>query len=490
MCSKNESSKPNIVRSLIGQWSISRRLTLLYAASSFLMLVLATAYLYWSLVGNLAREDNAFLADKIAVFRNLLREHPEVMGSFKNEMALAGQTPPPLEYYVRILKTNSETVVETLGMSNLVPGTMFPEPVGADELPQKIGEVTLPNGKSFRLMCAQANVGARGEEQHLIQIALDVTNDNALIKSFRRKVLALMTAGLLFACIAGVLIARKGLQPLDELTQATERISVSHLHERIAREGWPRELGSLAKGFNRMLERLEDSFNRLSQFCGDLAHELRTPINNLRGEAGVALSQARTPEQYRRVLESSLEEYARVSRLIENLLFLARADSPTTSIQRSRFDARQAIETVRSYYEALADERGVAVVCEGDATMEADPVLFRQAISNLLSNALNFTPPGGNVITTVRGRDSAVEVTVRDSGCGIPTEHLPRIFDRLYRVDRARSQNSSGAGLGLAIVKSIVTLHGGLVEVESEPGNGTRFRLTFPAGLPETRKKN
>ena len=188
-----------------------------------------------------------------------------------------------------------------------------------------------------------------------------------------------------------------------------------------------------------MLDRLEDSFNRLSQFSADLAHELRTPINNLRGEAGVALSQARTPEEYRRTLESSLEEYARLSRLIDNLLFLARADGPMISIARTPCDAQKAIEVVREFYEALAEDRGVEVVCGGEAILEADPVLFRQTISNLLSNALSYTPRGGKVsISVQRQDDRTVEVSVNDTGCGIPAEHLPKIFDRFYRVDPAR----------------------------------------------------
>lgn len=263
--------------------------------------------------------------------------------------------------------------------------------------------------------------------------------------------------------------------------RATDRISASQLHERIAGDGWPRELASLARGFDRMLDRLEDSFKRLSQFSADLAHELRTLINNLRGEAGVALAQSRTPEEYQRTLESSLEEFERLARLIDNLLFLARADSSTASIARSRFDARQALEAVREFYEALAEDRGVELRCEGQGMVNADPLLFRQAVSNLLSNALNHTLRGGQVLLRASQReDGGLEVNVRDTGCGIAAEHLPHIFERFYRADPARSNHANGAGLGLAIVKSVMTLHGGSVAAQSEAGKGSRFTLVFP----------
>ncbi|MGH8583160.1 MAG: heavy metal sensor histidine kinase, partial [Gammaproteobacteria bacterium] len=258
---------------------------------------------------------------------------------------------------------------------------------------------------------------------------------------------------ILFSCGVGVFVARRGLQPLKDIATAADCISASQLHERIAAKAWPEELASLARSFDQMLDRLEDSFSRLSQFSADLAHELRTPINNLRGEAGVALSHARTPEEYRRTLESSLEEYARLSRLIDNLLFLARADGPMTSVARKPCDARKAIEVVREFYEALAADRGIEVACGGEATLEADPVLFRQAISNLLANALNCTARGGKVsISVQRQGDRTVKVSVSDSGCGIPAEHLPKIFDRFYRVGPARSRQPNASGLGLAIV--------------------------------------
>ncbi len=228
------------------------------------------------------------------------------------------------------------------------------------------------------------------------------------------------------------------------------------------------------------LDRLKDSHARISQFSADLAHELRTPINNLRGEAEVALSRSRTADEYREVLESSLEEYARLSRMIDSLLFLARAESPETQIERKWFGAREEIAGVRDFLDAIAEEQGVEVTCHGNELLNADPMLFRRAVSNLLTNALQHTPRGGKVCISVKKlSDASVEVSVSDTGFGIPPEHLPRIFDRFYRVNHARSQ-PKGMGLGLSIVKSIMDLHGGSVTIQSERGAGTIASLRFP----------
>jgi len=310
---------------------------------------------------------------------------------------------------------------------------------------------------------------------------LDISSEQSLVRDYGRKVAIVLVLGLIFASVGGALLARRGMKPLAEITQAAQRITSSQLHERIAAPGWPNELSALATAFDGMLSRLENSFRRLSQFSADLAHELRTPINNLMGEAEVGLSRERSPDEYRDVLESILEECGRLSRMIDRLLFLARAENAQTRIERTRLNACHEMKAVRDFHEALAEEQGVRVVCTGDAEMDADPFLFRRALANLLSNALQFTAAGGTVtLAAVATEDGSVDVHVRDTGSGIDPEHLPHIFDRFYRADRSRSQNPAGTGLGLAIVKSIMELHGGSVAISSTPGRGTTVTLHFP----------
>jgi two-component system heavy metal sensor histidine kinase CusS len=234
-----------------------------------------------------------------------------------------------------------------------------------------------------------------------------------------------------------------------------------------------------------MLDRLRDSFTRLTDSTGDMAHALRNPINNLRGEAEVALARERSPGEYQQILASSLEEYSRLSRMIDAMLFIARTDNPAATIEHFRFAARPEMEAVVDFYEALAAERQVTVACEGDAAVHGDPMLIRRAVSNLLGNALKHTPGGGRIILSASSRpEGSAAITVSDTGKGIPADDLARVFDRFFQVSKSRDHTSEGAGLGLAIVQSIMHLHGGRAQIESELGRGTIVRLEFPAPGP------
>jgi two-component system, OmpR family, heavy metal sensor histidine kinase CusS len=232
-----------------------------------------------------------------------------------------------------------------------------------------------------------------------------------------------------------------------------------------------------------MLDRLEESFERISKFSGDIAHDLRTPVNNIRGEVEVALARARNVEEYRDVLGSCLEEAVRLSDLIGDLLFLARAESPLTHVRRERVDVAELLGGMRDYYEASAADGGVSLTTSVDDSViaEFDRTLMQRAVGNLVSNALAHTPAGGSVVLKANSDAAAIRIEVSDTGAGIPAEALPRVFDRFFRVDGSRSQSSGGTGLGLAIVQSIMQLHGGNVEIDSHPGQGTRVTLLVPA---------
>jgi two-component system heavy metal sensor histidine kinase CusS len=283
--------------------------------------------------------------------------------------------------------------------------------------------------------------------------------------------------------VAGYQIARQGIRPVEAMATTARHITSTNLRERILSEGYPFELASLANTFNQMLDRLEESFERISRFSADIAHDLRTPVNNIRGEAEVALARARSTDEYRDVIESCLEEAVRLSDLIGDLLFLARAESPLTHLRRERLDVGVLLDGVRDYYEASAADGGVSLTTKaatGPVFAELDRTLLQRAVGNLVSNALAHTPPGGAVVLGTSDDLSTVRIEVSDTGVGIPAEALPRVFDRFFRVDSSRSQASGGTGLGLAIVKSIALLHGGNVEISSQPGEGTRVTLHIP----------
>ncbi len=488
--------------------SITGRLTILYTLSAFGMLVLSTVFLYRVLISGLETEDNEFIDDKIHVLQDIFQKNPNNIEDLAEEMKWERTALDSSPYYIRVLDQSGHTLIETSGMSGIIAPSLFPVPdlIGSVNLSKNEIKWRSPKGKPYLLKAAWAEVvplqdereqretlgrlgfevGSLQRERRLFQIALDVSDDEALIAVYRRRLLIVLLLGILFSAAAGIVVARRGMRPLKEVTRVVQRITATQLHERISPTRWPKELIALATAFDDMLNRLENSFNQLSQFSADLAHELRTPINNLMGEAEVALSRTRTLDEYRHVLESSLEEYGRLSRMIDSLLFLARAESRDTQIKRSLLNAFKEIKAVQEFYESVAEEQGVEVTCQGNALLNVDPILFRRAVSNLLSNALQYTPRGGKVTLSVKQTDDeCVEVSVSDTGSGIDPEHLPKIFDRFYRADRARSQHPQGAGLGLAIVKSIMDLHGGTVAIKSEPDKGTTVTLRFPYASDE-----
>ncbi|MBI4622973.1 MAG: heavy metal sensor histidine kinase [Verrucomicrobia bacterium] len=462
--------------------SIISRLTLLYVVSTTVLLLGTAGYLDWVVRHNLDAQNHALVASKVRVLRTLLRSPQDQTQVLASEIEHESGEEQPVKYYLRILDGGGGRVlIETKGMSEFVPVDQFPPPVGGSDKPLVSHERELRPSEIFVLAAAEAPLGTPGRGTRILQVALDVSGNAAILANYRRKLLLAHGLGVIFAAGSGALAAWAALRPLARIAEITQRISANRLNERVTAGRWPAELSTLAGEFDAMLDRLQDSFTRLTQFSADLAHALRNPINNLRGEAEVALARVRSPEEYQQILASSLEEYERLSRLIDGLLFIARAEDSRTAIERTRFDSRRELDAVREFYEALAAEHDVTVTCEGEAGLTADPVLFRRAVSNLLANALKHTPAKGCVTLSTRElAGGAVEIGVRDTGEGIAAAHLPRVFDRFFQVGPSRDQTSRGVGLGLAIVQSIMRLHGGTASVESTVGHGTAITLAFP----------
>ena len=460
-----------------GRRSLAARLTLWYSAFTVGLILAATAYLYWALAKNLDREDDGVLQDQIHILQVLLREHPEESAGIRQEVELESGARTHSRIFIRILDDSGRTVAETPEMGQRLPKEAFPAAFG-DE-----AGVQVRRGKeSFRVMTARAPMGDRAGSR-VLQVALDRHEEDKLLGQFRRRLIPLLTVSLVLCAAVGYPIARRGLRPIGKISEAAGRIRSTTLHERLSAGEFPAELGGLARTFNDMLDRLQESFERLSRFSADIAHELRTPLNTLRGEVEVALGKSRSAEEYRETLGSFLEEAGRLTRLIESLLFLARAEDPRMEIRRESLDVAGELRSLADFYEAAAAERGVSLSASSGEGLRvsADRSLFQRAAGNLIDNALAYTPKGGRIALQATREDGQVRIDVSDTGVGIAPEHLPRVFDRLYRADRSRAASTGGAGLGLAIVKSIAELHGGRTEIASELGKGTRVSVLLPA---------
>lgn len=326
-----------------------------------------------------------------------------------------------------------------------------------------------------------AVVGQMRDGAHVtIMVARSLADREVLLRRYRRDMALRLLAGMIAATVLSYLLVRRALRPLRSMAAEAATIHAQNLHTRLSAGNAPTELHALSHALNDMLDRLEGGFARVWQFTVDLAHDLRTPLGNLRGTNEVALARTRTPAEYQALLGSNIEECDRVSRTIESVLFLARADNPQFALQRSNLDVREELQRIADYFEGIASDARVGIDIQGSATITADRELFRRAVGNLLSNALRYTPPEQTITLLAQQTNDAVTVTVENPGAGISQEHLDKLFDRFYRVDRSRSDSANSTGLGLSIVKSIMELHGGRVTVDSQPQGITRFVLWFP----------
>ena len=337
------------------------------------------------------------------------------------------------------------------------------------------------DGKRGRMIAVWVRIGQDPDDRIQLIVARENTESAVVLREHRDQVLLTMLTGVLMTAGLGYVIARRGLKSVQVVARTAGEITANQLGERLRIESAPAELEVMVRAFNHMLDRLEDSFRRLMQFSSDIAHDLRTPIGNLMIETQVALAQQRSIPEYEALLASNIEEYERLSRMLENMLFLARADNAQVALRRDSISVDMELKRIAEYFEGMAYEIDVTVAIDASGALVADAILFRRAVSNLVANAIRHTPGGGHV--TIRGYEQVPDkfvIEVSNPGRGIPPEHLSRIFDRFYRADDSRGESQSSSGLGLAIVKSIMTLHGGSVRVESIPDGLTTFSLIFP----------
>ena len=324
-----------------------------------------------------------------------------------------------------------------------------------------------------------------GGDSYLLFVGASMRPIEDTIDSFLEGLAWLIPSGVLLAAITSWFMAGKALEPVAALGKAASEIAVSRLDRRLPVQGTNDELDQLAIQFNETLGRLEKAVAEMKQFTASISHELRTPLAILRGEAEVALMQTNSSEQYRRVLASQLEEFEKLTRMINQLLTLARAESGEVDIAKEEVNISAMVQTLTEELEPVAASKNLnlSCYCAPDVIISGDSAWVERLVLNLVDNAIKFSRPGGGVTIRVSEEGQTAIVQVEDDGIGIPPEALPHIFERFYRADPARSNRSEGAGLGLSLVKWAVDQHHGSIDVESVPGKGSRFRVKLPSRI-------
>ena len=437
--------------------SLTNRIALLFAASTALVSLIAGLLFNQASERHFRELDEQLLASKLEVHRQLLGRE---LGPENLDSRL-----PALE---EELRRHPELQLQILGAEGQPWFSSQAQPAAHEH-------------EATQLRTLQAPLDPDQPNGPQLRLSLDIRHHQHFLAQMQRLIWLTMGLAALATALLGAWLARQGLQPLQQLTQLSQRISAGSLDQRLDSASVPSEMRPMLEAFNAMLARLEDAFARLSGFSADIAHELRTPLSNLITQTQVTLSQPRSSEVYFEALHDNLEELQQLSQMVNDMLFLAKAEHGLLPTRCETLQLGPELHLLAEYYAPLAEDRQVRLSVHGEATASADRGLLRRALSNLIDNALHFTPPGGELRLTVSARDGQLCLEVANQGAPLTAEQCQRLFDRFYRADPARREgNAEHAGLGLAITRSIVRAHGGEIRCESAEG-WTRFIREFPA---------
>jgi heavy metal sensor kinase len=466
--------------------SIGLRLTFWYLGIFAIAQLIFGVGMWYILRDNLRDVADSGLAGQVEDVRRFLEaQHAdatvdEIRGSVTEEYsAEAGGD------YLQIMDSDGNWIYRSSAFSKLplagIPPSLVHKRIRTDA---RIGK------EPFRVMTQRIDVHGHA---YTVQTASTNREEVETLERFQRYLLMFAPLLLLAAGLVGYLLSRRALAPVDALTRTARTITGHTISSRLQQFHTGDELQRLSDTLNEMLDRIETAFTRVTEFTADASHELRTPISLIRTEAELALRRSRSPDEYCEALRHILLEAERTTSLIEELLALARADSGQQSLEIQPLDLRSELQEVASGWRAVAGVRGLQFserIREAELRVLGDAVALRRVVNILLDNAFKFTPvPGGVVTLCAEERDGRALISVRDNGMGIAEEHHARIFERFYRVDKARSRELAGAGLGLSIAQWIVEHHQGKIRVESVPGAGSIFWVELPLASTSTMKE-
>lgn len=463
------------------QLSLTARLTLFFTSLSCIVLLSLGWLIGASIDAHFKEQDHHALSGKLELAQHII----ERVNSEQEVRNLADQLSDALVGHHDL----AITILDKQGQVILASETVkFPA-----EYLQRARSQTSPtlfswdaNGDHYRGLVSVFTTKDPQYAPITVAIATDIAHHQEFMASFRKTLWLFVFVAAALTSVLAWFAASRGLRPLRIMRERTAKVTANKLDQRLPLESVPPELADLAQSLNQMLARLEEAFQRLSDFSSDLAHELRTPISNLMTQTQVSLSQARDAQSYREILESNAEEYSRLARMIADMLFLAKAENDLSLANVEAVDIVRELRDLFEFYEALADEKTIRFdlqIEQSNATnwvIRGDRLMLRRALSNILSNALRYTPEGNSIQVHLQQQSSCIELKICNPGITIPAHHLSRLFERFYRADHARQHaDGEGSGLGLAIVKAIIDGHRGQISASSE-NQLTCFTIHLP----------
>ncbi len=460
--------------------SVRVRLTLWYIAILGATLVLFSALVYYQMSRSLYKSvDRKILTISEVIASSLAPNSRSVFSNIEEKLAEKVGKQPSAKF-IQLLDRSGNIGSKSLNLRNKRLPVSFEALKNASQ-----GIVTYETkevfGEPLRIITYPVKRKGSGIRS-IVQVATSLAEVRDTLRRLIFILASVVPLALIIASIGGTFLANKVLKPISEINRITKEITSKNLGLRVPQPTMHDELGQLVETINGMIERLENSFKQIQQFTADASHELKTPLTILKGEAELALRKDRKPEEYRQYLESSLEEINRLSRLVQDLLVLSKADMGRLTLQKEPLNLASLAEACCEQCRFLGEEKSIQVVFERptDVWVMGDPYRLKQMFYNLIENAIKYSNPGQKVEILVEKNGGYAKVLVKDQGFGIAKEDLPYIFDRFYRVDKSRSREAGGTGLGLSICKWIAEAHNGKITVESSAGRGSCFTVWLP----------
>ncbi|OCY33385.1 two-component sensor histidine kinase [Acinetobacter pittii] len=449
--------------------AISFRIAIIFTLSTVVILMIMGLVIHQLVMHHFETQDRTQLEGKIQLLHNLLEQNP----SNSQDLNL---------YLKDALVGHHDLIVQIERPTGQIIFSSAPAIINAHSLIKSKYNPWIEwkiENKTYRgLIYNKASDQNNNISSAQIIVGVDTSEHIHFLNEFRRQLLYIGVIGTICLMLLGWFAAWRGLRPVQKMAKVAEGISAQHLSERLEVDNTPTELKSLAIAFNDMLDRLETAVGKLSDFSSDLAHEMRTPINNLMTQTQVCLSRTRDITTYQEILFSNLEEFERLARMVSDMLFLAKAEHGLHRANLQRVNLVKEVSALFDFYDAIAAEKGMSLKQTGQGYVEGDPSMLRRALNNLLSNAIKYGKSDSIIEINCQQNNDSTVLTIENESSPLSQEQLTRLFDRFYRTDASRQRVEEGTGLGLAITKSILDVHGATIQANYDDGN-IIFKIIF-----------